>query len=153
MDPKILKSIMKATVETVLREIFKTCWCLDTCSPDKLAAWSAANPAAGQADATVMVIRDLLGGEIVETQVNGFPHYYNRLKDGSDIDLTSSQYPVYAPIPAGAVMADPDDLFVGPEASRLKTYDRYALLSDLVTDARREFAEYCADNLDLPEDP
>ncbi|MFI8850654.1 hypothetical protein ACIGW3_10785 [Streptomyces sp. NPDC053499] len=75
-------------------------WGADTCAPDDLerAGWSPANPAWGQCDVTALVVHDLLGGELMCGEVyaesggrQGF-HWWNRLPDGSEIDLTRDQF-------------------------------------------------------------
>ncbi len=71
-------------------------WGADTCAPDDLArgGWSPANPAWGQCDVTALVVQDLLGGELMCGEVYGVHggrqgfHWWNRLPDGSQIDLT-----------------------------------------------------------------
>lgn len=77
-------------------------------SPDALAArlarawssrtaslWSAENPARGQCSVTSIAVHDLLGGEILKTDVDGAWHFYNLL-GGERRDFTASQFP--API-------------------------------------------------------
>ena len=148
MDPKTLKAIFKKGIETIGLDLFKACWSGATCNPDLASVWSASSPAVGQSDVTALVLRDMLGGEIMETQVNGSPYYYNRLKDGTDIDLTASQFSAWVSRPAGRPMADPDDLFVGPEAKRLNTSGRYADLSDAVSHALAALDAYWIKNID-----
>ena len=81
-----------ATLEAALR----ACWCAETAhSPE---AWSAENPAAGQCWTSAFVIRHFLGGEIVlaELAPRTDPiqrHAWNRLPDGTEIDLTRGQFP------------------------------------------------------------
>lgn len=148
MDPKALQAAFVAGIKAVAFELFKACWGADTCNPDHVSGWKASNPAFGQADVTVLVIRDLLGGDVMETKVNGFPHYYNRLLDGSDLDLTESQFGAWASIPRGQKM-DADDLIVGREATRLDTNERYTLLANSVFDAFAELKKYW----DIKTDP
>ena len=74
-------------------------WAADTCSPDDLerAGWSAENPAWGQCDVTALIVNDLFGGDLMLGEVHcageqhGY-HWWNRLGDGSEIDLTREQF-------------------------------------------------------------
>ena len=72
-------------------------WALDTCDPIDVPNWSQVRPSRGQCAATALVVRDLLGGQLLEAEVHfkdgerqGF-HYWNRLV-GNDVDLTSDQF-------------------------------------------------------------
>lgn len=72
-------------------------WALDTCDPIDVPNWSHERPSRGQCAATALVVRDLLGGELLEAEVH-FPdgrrqgfHYWNRLSD-VDLDLTGDQF-------------------------------------------------------------
>ena len=55
------------------------------------AKWRSDNPACGQCSVTALVAQDLLGGEILKTNVAGAWHFYNRI-DGRRWDLTVSQF-------------------------------------------------------------
>jgi hypothetical protein len=55
------------------------------------AKWRDDNPACGQCSVTALVVQDLLGGEILKTDVAGAWHFYNRI-DGRRWDLTVSQF-------------------------------------------------------------
>jgi hypothetical protein len=72
-------------------------WSIETCDPIDVPNWSTANPASGQCAVTSLVVRDLIGGELLEAEVlypsgerQGF-HYWNRLS-GFDVDLTREQF-------------------------------------------------------------
>ncbi len=80
-------------LERALRES----WSVDSCDPIDAANWRPENPALGQCGATALVVRDLLGGELLEAEVlfssgarQGF-HYWNRLAE-RDIDFTLDQF-------------------------------------------------------------
>jgi hypothetical protein len=74
-------------------------WAADTCSPDDVARapWSSGNPAWGHCDITALVVHDFFGGDLVVGEVRlgeeqrGY-HWWNRLPDGREVDLTSSQF-------------------------------------------------------------
>jgi hypothetical protein len=53
--------------------------------------WRRDNPACGQCSVTALVVQDLLGGDILKTDVGGAWHFYNRI-DGRRWDLTVSQF-------------------------------------------------------------
>lgn len=54
--------------------------------------WSPNNPAWGQCAVTALLVQDLLGGELLRGVVDGVSHYFNRLPDGSLVDLTREQF-------------------------------------------------------------
>ena len=73
-------------------------WSVETCDPVDVKEWSAENPARGQCGVTTLVLHDLLGGELLVAEVHyadgslqGY-HYWNRLPDGAEIDLTAEQF-------------------------------------------------------------
>jgi len=53
-------------------------------------------PSRGQCAVTALVIQDLLDGDILRTEVDGISHYWNRLPDGHELDLTRDQFPRFA---------------------------------------------------------
>lgn len=55
--------------------------------------WAPDNPAWGQCAVTALVVQDEVGGELLRTTVDGLSHYWNRLPDGSEVDLTREQFP------------------------------------------------------------
>jgi len=73
-------------------------WARDTCDPVDADDWSTANPARGQCGTTALTINDLLGGELLVAEVlhadgtRQGVHWWNRLPDGTEIDLTREQF-------------------------------------------------------------
>ncbi|MHB8648805.1 MAG: YunG family protein [Gaiellaceae bacterium] len=70
-------------------------WSAETADHPDL--WSPENPARCQCGSTAIVVRELLGGEILAADVsrNGERverHAWNRLPTGEEIDLTRSQF-------------------------------------------------------------
>lgn len=57
-------------------------------------------PSTGQCAITSMIVQDILGGELLRVMNVGISHYFNRLEDGTEIDLTRDQFPVWDPEPA-----------------------------------------------------
>ncbi len=76
-------------IET-LRTRLRQAWNADTsASPEQ---WGPTNPALGQCAVTALVIQDHFGGDLLRCKINGISHYWNRLPDGSEIDLTKEQF-------------------------------------------------------------
>jgi len=78
-----------------LRKKISECWSAETSYYDK--SWFEQNEvqitkSKGQCYETALLVRDLLGGDILTGKVNGESHYWNRLPDGTELDLTSDQY-------------------------------------------------------------
>lgn len=72
-------------------------WDSETCAPEDRASWTAENPSRGQCITTAVVVHDFVGGELVrgEVQIDGVQidyHWWNRLPDGTEVDLTRSQF-------------------------------------------------------------
>ncbi|WP_025619515.1 YunG family protein [Salinispora cortesiana] len=92
----------------LLRPMFQTAWGPDTCDPHDLADWRPENPARGQCGTTALVVQELLGGELIlgEVHVEGVKtgfHWWNRLPDGTDVDLTAGQFHPGEIVTGGAV--------------------------------------------------
>lgn len=112
-----------ADVERALR----AGWSADTCSPDDVAraAWSPDNPAWGHCDITALVVHDCFGGDLVFGEVHldgeqqGY-HWWNRLPDGAEIDLTREQFRLGQTVTAGRVVVRPP----GPPRRRREAYER-----------------------------
>lgn len=105
-------------------------WCVETAAPNCREKWSPENPAFGQCAVTAALVFDLLGGELIRTEVAGFgSHYFNRLVSGVEIDLTRSQFPVDAVVPPGAERTI-EYLLDSPNAQNAKTRERFQKLKD-----------------------
>ncbi|MRJ76611.1 hypothetical protein GEV29_08695 [Aeromicrobium sp. SMF47] len=105
-------------------------WGPDTCSPEDTRSWSRDNPARGQCATTAVVLHDHFGGCLVrgEVFVNGEHvdhHWWNRLPDGSQIDLTREQFGQHESVIGGVAVERP----TGP--TRLDA--QYELLSSRVS--------------------
>ncbi|WP_142212361.1 hypothetical protein [Streptomyces sp. SLBN-118] len=89
-------------------------WARDTCSPDDLerADWTTDNPAWGHCDITALVVNDILGGDLVVSEVHlggeqhGY-HWWNRLPSGIEIDLTREQFRGGQRVTGGRVVTRP----------------------------------------------
>jgi len=97
-----------------IRSVLQEAWGPDTCDPHDLANWHRDNPARGQCGTTALVVHDLLGGDLILADVyeHGMPtghHYWNRLPDGREVDLTREQFRPGETIGAGRVVHVPPD--------------------------------------------
>jgi hypothetical protein len=82
---------------TGLESAIRSSWSIETCDPTDVPVWTPAEPSRGQCAVTALVVHDLLGGELLEAEVDhadgshqGF-HYWNRFA-GVDVDLTRRQF-------------------------------------------------------------
>ncbi|SNS92082.1 hypothetical protein SAMN04488107_4300 [Geodermatophilus saharensis] len=94
----------------------RAAWCRETCDDSDLADWSPANPARGQCGATALVLHDLLGGDLLLAEVllpdgsRQGVHWWNRLPDGSEADLTRGQFAPYEAVQEPRVVVRPPGL-------------------------------------------
>jgi hypothetical protein len=78
-----------------LQEAVRASW--DRLTAEHPHRWTSDNPAYLQCSATARVVRAFLGGEVLVAPVTlhgasrGF-HAWNRLPDGSEVDLTKDQF-------------------------------------------------------------
>jgi hypothetical protein len=112
-----------ADIETAIRQS----WDIDTCDDHDVYQWTPENPSRGQCGVTAMTLQDLIGGDLLESEVfyadgshQGY-HYWNRLAGGLEIDLTRAQ------LQDGEIVATPVALHrLAPLPNRLA--DKYVLL-------------------------
>jgi hypothetical protein len=107
----------------LLYEALRASWSVETG-----AKWLPADPARGQCSVTALVIHDVLGGEILKTDVNGYWHFYNRV-GGRRWDMTVSQFET--PIGYDDVPSNRD------EALSDTSWERYRLLRQRVIETMR----------------
>ncbi|MEV7192381.1 hypothetical protein AB0N81_11315 [Streptomyces sp. NPDC093510] len=129
-----MTSLRLSDIEAALRES----WGADTYPPDSKNSWPPDNPARGQCGVTALVLHDLLGGELIcgEVRVDGVRtdyHWWNRLGQGVEIDLTREQFAPEEIVTAGAVVVRP------PEIRRCR--EEYALLRSRVLRRLEELAQ------------
>jgi 8-oxo-dGTP pyrophosphatase MutT (NUDIX family) len=112
-----------------LEEAVRVGWCVWTSDPVDQQRWSATNPAWGQCASTALVVQDLLGGELMMADVHaadGTPagvHYWNRLPDGLELDLTREQFR------AGELLGEPRTVPRPVDVTRGRLPGQYWLLS------------------------
>jgi hypothetical protein len=92
VDEQLATKSLCFRVETPedLRWYLRQAWRADTSiAPND---WSPSNPAAGQCAVTALVVQDYFGGELVRGHTEEGTHYWNRLPNGQEIDLTAEQF-------------------------------------------------------------
>ncbi|MFF8996237.1 hypothetical protein ACF09H_41220 [Streptomyces sp. NPDC014983] len=116
----------------MLRPLVEAAWGRDTCDPAGRDEWRPENPSWSQCGVTALVVQDLLGGDLIhgEVHMNGakaWNHYWNRLSDGTEVDLTADQFRVLkgASVVNGQVVHRPPE---GPRRCR----EEYELLRERV---------------------
>ena len=93
----------------------RAAWARDTCDPVDADDWSLANPARGQCGTTALTVNDLLGGELLLAEVlhadgsRQGVHWWNRLPDGTEIDLTREQFTSHEVIQQPRAMPRPSE--------------------------------------------
>jgi hypothetical protein len=104
----------------------RAAWCRETCDDSDLADWTPQNPARGQCGVTALVLQDLLGGELLLAEVllpggsRQGVHWWNRLPDGREVDLTREQFAPHEVVQQPRVVARPP----GPPTRGLQQYLR-----------------------------
>jgi len=95
-----------------LQDALRSSWGPDTCDPVDVADWHAGNPARGQCGVTVLVVNDLLGGDLLMAEVfytdgtRQGVHYWNRI-GLLDVDLTRGQFTSGEHVGTGTVLPRP----------------------------------------------
>ncbi|QLE70854.1 hypothetical protein FGW37_03885 [Streptomyces rectiverticillatus] len=125
---------MKPWLLTDIERAVRSSWGADTCTPEYRSRWTPDNPARDQCGVTAMVLNDLLGGELIrgEVRVGGLQtdfHWWNRLGEGVEIDLTREQFSPEEVVTGGLVIPRP------PEIKRLR--EEYELLRERVLEKLR----------------
>lgn len=142
-------------------EAIKRSWCPETRAPGDYSPDVLDDPGgpAGQCAVTALLVQDLLGGDIVRgllTRPSDLvgdgasaeflnktgSHYWNRIPDMGDVDLTLSQFPPWCRIYPGAEYPSDDGTYAeapavvprsrlleGERAIAARTPERYTILS------------------------
>ena len=78
-----------------LRRALRLGWQADTSAdPD---GWTDFRPSHGQCAVTALAVQDAFGGQLLRAVNEGVNHYWNRLPDGTQHDLTRDQFDQWAP--------------------------------------------------------
>jgi hypothetical protein len=96
----------------LLRPVLRAAWGADTCDPHDLDQWRPDNPARGQCGVTALVVQDVFGGDLLlgDVLVGGRKvghHYWNRLPNDFEVDLTADQFHPDEVVTAGEVFERP----------------------------------------------
>ena len=114
-----------------LRKALEKSWSADTA----LGKWTADCPSLNQCAVTSMIVQDYFGGDLLRCECNdGDSHYWNRLTDGTQVDLTSDQFAFSGVVP------DKENFIIRQRDyvdSFAKTIKRYNLLSERVKECLR----------------
>jgi hypothetical protein len=108
----------------VIAALIVESWSIETCDPTDAAMWSPTNAARGQCVATAFLLHDLFGGDLLEATVTGADgsaqgfHYWNRLPDHGEVDLTLHQFQDDEVIGEPIVFSRPD----GPPSHGVSQY-------------------------------
>lgn len=94
-------------------------WTLDSSTATE---WDATRPETGQCAVTALIVQDHFGGELLRAVVNGESHYWNRLPDGTEADLTRRQFDRYPDI-RDTIVRDREYVLSNPD-----TVERYETL-------------------------
>lgn len=92
--------------------------------------WTPECPSLNQCAITALIVQDYLGGDLLRCKMtNGNSHYWNRLPDGTEVDLTEDQFNFIEakPLKDDFVIRARDYVLSFPETAR-----RYALLKEKV---------------------
>lgn len=80
------------SAELILEKCLKSVWSIDTCCPKNHARWNKeSNPWAGQCLVTALIVQDYFGGDL--WYCKHYDHYWNKLENDLEIDLTINQFP------------------------------------------------------------
>lgn len=98
-----------ALIFEMLEVMLKRAWCRETAGPGDRGRWTPERPSIGQCAVTTASIYlhmtengPVDGLKILRAAVDGFgSHYWLRLPDGTDLDLTRDQFPEGTVIPEG----------------------------------------------------
>ncbi|MGN7470752.1 YunG family protein [Brevibacillus sp. SAFN-007a] len=102
-----------------LQRVLVQAWSLQSSSK-----WTPDNPARGQCGVTALVVNDILGGEILKTQLPDGVHFYNRIS-GRRYDFTESQFK--EPLVYADVLSSREEAFRDTNAEQY-TYLKHAVL-------------------------
>ncbi len=100
-------------------------WSSETCYPRVRKFWKKENPSVGQCAVTSLVINDFFGGEILFNAE--YNHFWNRLEDGTEIDLTKGQFKCDISL-LDNYKVDRKTILFTKNATRARTYERYQIL-------------------------
>ena len=120
-----MKKLSLLKLEKILPEICdrKTAYCARE--------WTEDNPLWGHCAVVALLVQEIFGGELLRVSLEGTPfakaryHYWNRLPDGTEVDLTRIQFAGKFPEGLKAVVRKSKDLLrIEQVAKRFKLLKR-----------------------------
>lgn len=131
--PPATMAIMATYLLSDIEQALRSSWSAETCTPEYRDRWTPDNPARDQCGVTAMVLNDLLGGELIrgEVHVDGVRtdyHWWNRLGEGVEVDLTREQFGPKEIVVGGDVIVRP------PVSEWRRLQVEYAILRDRVAE-------------------
>lgn len=78
-----------------LRAQFDALWATDTCFPPCRDEWTPERGSRGHCAVVALIVQDLCGGELLRSENDGEVHYWNRLPDCTEVDLTRDQFDLW----------------------------------------------------------
>jgi hypothetical protein len=82
------------TLDGDLEQAIRRSWSAETTVDHD---WTPQRPSKGQCAVTALVVQDYLGGDLLRALVGEVTHYWNRLPDGTILDLTRDQFRSFEP--------------------------------------------------------
>src|SRR3990172_8015006 len=113
-----------------LEKLLRESWSKETCYPSCVNEWTSDNPALGQCAVTALVVQDYFGGDLLYCKHNH--HYWNRLPNNREIDLTREQFPQGTTICLDGV-GSRESVLHGEGSAQARTPERYELLKKYIT--------------------
>jgi hypothetical protein len=102
-----------------IERVIRSSWSKETCDPVDLPDWSPQTSARGQCAVTALVVQELFGGQLLVAEVRNTDgsrqgvHYWNRLADGVELDLTREQFTPLEIVQEPTPIPRPSDLDSG----------------------------------------
>ena len=119
----------KVTIE-IFAKIIRRSWSRDTAYPPSQKEWNRRNPAFGHCLVTSLVVQKIFGGDFCFCKHQN--HFWNRLENGQEIDLTCEQFPPGVRICADSFFSRGELLADTPESRADGRHERYQLLEKRV---------------------
>ena len=112
-------------------------WCPETAHPSWAPDWTPDNPSLGQCAVTALLVQSEYGGDIIRAEMEGFgpdswSHYWNRLPNGDECDLTWEQFLGGQVRPTESGVVSRNRMLDGRRSEEAGTRRRYELLRRLV---------------------
>ena len=131
IEQRVGDDIMKFRTKYIklIESAFQKSWSKETCYPKLQKKWSPQNPALGQCAISALIIQDYFGGDLLYCK--HLKHFWNKLPNGQEIDLTKSQFPDNTKICVDKVITgEPTPEY--KHNSKSLTLERYAKLKRMV---------------------